>query len=316
MQKGKCHPPAKRGWTKTNHKPSLVKLEAFMKNRIAAALILIASLNATFGTISTLLDYSKDSIDARLAVQDRTILKSMRAEYDDILSSRICLLKYDGVKNCFGRKLFWTPSDCALPLFAENAAAQTGFTTSPNKRHTDFNAIGDLGYVEIFYNSDGESIGDAAIYFRTDEQFVPLQSTNDYYKRVSWEMTKFNAMKEWLNQHLPKVKDLGTVEVTNTPPNSISRGGGNRIDLGDGKICVIQIQPLTYSPGFLKFVLQAITNDYFSANLYLDSANSDGHLKDLGVRVSPKSMGFVVDGQFYRLTLKHKQSSPEPAPAR
>ena len=126
-----------------------------MKSRITIALIIIASLDVTCATISTLLDYSKDNLDARLVVQNRAFMKSMRAEYDDILSSRICLLKYDGVKRCFGRKLFRPPSDCALPLFAENASARGGYTTSPNKSHTDFNAIGDLGYVEIFYNSDG-----------------------------------------------------------------------------------------------------------------------------------------------------------------
>ena len=56
----------------------------------------------------------------------------------------------------------------------------------------------------------------------------------------------------------------------------------------------------------LKMVPQAATNDYFSANLYLDSGNFDGQLKDLGGYVSPKSIGFVVNGQFYRVTLKHK----------
>lgn len=287
-----------------------------MKSRITILLIFIAFLNPAFATISTILDFSKDNLNARLAVQERAVIKSLQAEYDNLLSTRICLLKYEGVKRSFGQELALRPSDCALPLFAEDASGQTGYTTYPNKRHTDFNAIGDLGYVEIFYNSDGENIGDAAIYFRTDEQFTPLQSTNDYDKRVSWEMAKFDAVKQWLDQHLPKIKDLGTIEVTNTPFNSISRGGGNRIDLGDGKICVIQIQPLNYSLEFLKLVPQAITNDYFSANLYLDSANSSGKLKDLGGRVSPKSMGFVVDGQFYRMVLKHKQSSPEPAPGR
>jgi len=287
-----------------------------MKSRIIIALILVASLNATFATICMPLDFSKDNLDARLAVQERAFMKSMRAEYDYILSARICLLKYDGVTRCFGRKLFWPPDDCALPLFAENSSARSGYTLSPDKSHTDFNAIGNLGYVEIFYNSDGESIGDAAIYFRTDEQFVPLQSTNDYYQRVSWETTKLDAMKEWLDQHLPKVIDLGVVEVTNTPPELISRGGGNRIPLGGGNTCVIQIQPLTYSTEYLKFVPQAVTNDYFSANLYLEATNSGSHFKDLGGRDSPKIMGFVVDSQFYRLTIKHKKPSSESAPAK
>jgi len=36
----------------------------------------------------------------------------------------------------------------------------------------------------------------------------------------------------------------------------------------------------------------------------------------VGGYVSPKSIGFVVNGQFYRLTLKHKSLSPEPATGR
>ena len=291
-----------------------------MKSRITIALNLIAALNvnAVFATILTTLDFSKDNLDARLAVQNRAFLKSLQLEYDAILSSRICMLKYDGVRRCFGRKLFRPPGDCALPLFAENGSVRGGYSTSPDKSHTDFNAIGDLGYVEIFYNSDGESIGDAAIYFRTDKQFVPLQSTNDYFRRVSWEMTKFDAMKKWLDQHLPKIKDLGTIEVTNIPPDSISQGGGNRMDLGGGKICIIQFYALADSPAFLKAKPQYTTNDCYVC-LYLAPANSGGQLKDIHSFRSPRSLKsiiFVVDGQFYRMILKHKKSSLEPASGR
>lgn len=291
-------------------KPSLLNLETFMKSRMTIALILFAALNATFATICTPLDFSKDNLDARLAVQERALMKSMRVEYDAILSARICLLKYDGVRRCFGRKLFWTPSDCTLPLFAENGSARGGYTLSPDKSHTDFNAIGDLGYVEIFYNSDGESIGDAAIYFRTDEQFVPLQSTNDYYKRVSWEMAKFNAMKEWLDQHLPKVKDLGTVEVTNSPSGSISRIG-NRIELGEGKSCLIDFRanPLITAQ-------QAATNEFFYVDLYLSPTDSKKQFLEIAKVRSHKSVVFAVNGQFYQMTLKQKVSPPESAPAR
>jgi hypothetical protein len=275
-----------------------------MKSRIASALILIASLNATFATIFTWLDYSKDNLDARIAVQERAFMKSMRTEYDYLLSSRICLLKFDAVRHCFGRSLAKPPDDCALPLFAENGSGRSGYTSSPDKSHTDFNAIGNLGYVEIFYNSDGESIGDAAIFFRTDKQFVPLQSTNDYYRRVSWDMAKFDAVKDWLDQHLPKIKDLGTVEVTNTPPDAISHGGGNRVDLGDGKICLIQF-----------WAVPQYSNNGCIVGLYLAPKNSDGKLKDINSFRSPRSLKsviFAVDGQFYHMTLKHNQVSTEP----
>jgi hypothetical protein len=280
-----------------------------MKSRIAIALVLVGSLNATFGTILQPLDYSKDNLDARLIVQDRAFMKSMRSEYDNLLY-RICLFKLDGVTSSFGQKLAKPPDDCVLPLFAENGSARSGYTFSPDKRHTDFNAIGNLGYVEIFYNSDGESIGDAAIYFRADEQFTPLQSTNDYDKRVKWEITKFKAVKKWLDEHLPKVKDLGTVEVTNTPPEIFS-AGCNRVNLGGGKICVIQIQPVTRTitqlTEILKYDPQSLTNDNFYVNLYLSPTNSNGHLTDIASHRSHNSVIFAVDGQFYGLTLKHKK---------
>lgn len=296
-----------------------MRLEAIMKSRLTIALFLVAFLNTTFATIEALLDFSKDNIHARIAVQNRAILKSMKTEYDRILSSRICLLKLDGVKSCFGQKLAKHPTDCALPLFAGNVSARGGYTASPDRSHTDLNAIGNLGYVELFYNSDGESIGDAAIYFRADEHFTPLQSTNDYDKRVRWEITKFDAVMKWLDQHLPEVKDLGTVEVTNTPPEIFS-ADCNRVNLGGGKTCVIQIQPVTQNINqltqILKYDPQSLTNDSFYVNLYLAPTNSNGHLKDISSSRWHKSVVFVVDGQFYGLTLIHKRTLSELTPGR
>jgi|GEM_PF-1853322 hypothetical protein len=277
-----------------------------MKTFVAITIFLLAIHAQTFATILTEIEAPHDNRDARLIVRDCAELKSLRAEYDDILETRICLLKNNEASVLFGQKLAQQPGDRVLPLFAESATVISGLTMTPDKRHTDFHAIGAIGYVELLYNTDGESIGDGVIYLRIDNKFVPFQSTNDLPKRLEWEAAKFASLKKWLNKHLPVVKDLGTVEVTNTPPGAISHGGGNRIILGGDKTCVIQIQPLTYSPEYLKMVPQAATNDYFSANLYLDSGNSDGQTKRLGSYASPKTIGFVVNGQFYRLTLKHK----------
>ena len=182
----------------------------------------------------------------------------------------------------------------------------SGFTQTPNKRHNDFYSVGDIGYVEFFFNSDGQSIGNAACFVRTDDKFVPFQSTNDFDRRLEWDKAKFDLMKQWLNRHLPRVNDLGAVEVTNTPPDAIPSHRGNRVDFGGGKIGLIQIQPLTYSSEYLKLMPQAVTNDYFSLNMYLDSTNTDGFLENLGAWVSPNSIVFRVDGKFYRLTIKHK----------
>lgn len=287
--------------------------DKFVKRSLAIQIeslcLFLATCCTAFGTIITPLDYSKDNIEARITVQGYAFEKSTRAEYDNLLR-QICLLRFDEVTSCFGNKLTQPPKDCVLPLFAGNASAKGGYTLDPDKSHTDFNAIGDLGYIEFFYNSDGESIGDAALYFRADDQFTPLQSTNDYRSRVAWETAKFSAVKNWLNEHLLKVKDLGTVEVTNSPSGSISRVG-NRIEIGEGKTCVIDFRA---SP--LITAQQAATNENFYVDLYLSPTNSAEQFLEIHSVRSHKSVVFMVNGQFYRITLNQKVSPPESAPAR
>lgn len=277
--------------------------------QIVSLSLFLAICCTAFGTIIAPLDYSKDNIEARITVQGYAFVKLTRAEYDNLLR-QICLLRYDEVTSCFGEKLAKPPTDCVLPLFAGNASARGGYTLNPDKSHTDFNAIGDLGYIEFFYNSDGESIGDAALYFRADDQFTPLQSTNDYRRRVAWEMTKFSLIKNWLNEHVLKVKDLGTVEVTNSPSGSIS-SIGNRIEISEGKTCVIDFRanPLITAQ-------QATTNENFYVDLYLSPTNSAEQFLEIHSVRSHKSVVFMVNGQFYRITLKQKVSSSESAPTR
>lgn len=277
--------------------------------QIVSPCLFLAFCCTAFGTIVAPLDYSKDNIEARIIVQERPLQKTTQAEYDNLLR-QICLLRLDDVTGCFGKKLAEPPADCVLPLFAGNASARGGYTLNPDKSHTDFNRVGDLGYIQFFYNSDGVSIGDAALYFRADDQFTLLQSTNDYRRRVIWEMAKLSAVKQWLSEHVLKVKDLGTVEVTNSPLGSISCVG-NRIELGEGKICVIDFRanPLITAQ-------QAATNEIFYADLYLSPGNSTEKFLEIHSVRSHKSVVFAVNGQFYQIALKQKVSSPESAPTR
>jgi hypothetical protein len=70
-----------------------------------------------------------------------------------------------------------------------------------DRSHTDLHAVGDIGYVELYYQLNGESVQTAAIYFRADNKFVPLKSTNDFSKRLDWDKGKFEALKNWLDAH-------------------------------------------------------------------------------------------------------------------
>jgi hypothetical protein len=76
-----------------------------------------------------------------------------------------------------------------------------------DKSHTDRHAVGDIGYVEFYSKLDGEKVQNAVIYFRADDKFVPLTSTNDFAKRLEWDKAKFDALNEWLDAHHVPVED-------------------------------------------------------------------------------------------------------------
>jgi len=126
-------------------------------------------------------------------------------------------LKLEDVAKIFGPKLEpatnWTgnprgggkhPADRVVPAIAWNYQGSlmltfSGVMPSPlqvNKRHTDLHTISDMGYLECYYGMDGERISFAIIYFRADNNFVPLTSTNDFSRRLIWEEAKFDALKK------------------------------------------------------------------------------------------------------------------------
>ena len=59
---------------------------------------------------------------------------------------------------------------------------------------------------------------------------------DDFSKRMDWEKTKFEGLKDWLDEHLPKITDLGVVEVSASSPS--------RIDLGAGAACIIRTRDI------------------------------------------------------------------------
>jgi hypothetical protein len=80
--------------------------------------------------------------------------------------------------------------------------------SAQNRSHTDLYAVGDIGYAEIYSHLDGEKVQTGVIYFRADDKFVPLKSTNDFTARLAWDTAKFEALKSWFASHLDAVEDM------------------------------------------------------------------------------------------------------------
>ena len=189
-----------------------------MKRSIPIAVALCALCPVGFAVILFSIDAPQDNSQVRSSVGDRPELKPLHAAYTNIIQTRLWPLKLDEVPKVFGPKLdtatnWWGfevkgegkrsgpqldhhPASLVLPIFAPAGGTNCGgsmmmmvsgmHTGDParDKSHTDLYAIGDIGYVEFYSQIDGENIQTAVIYFRADEKFVPLKSTNDFPKRL------------------------------------------------------------------------------------------------------------------------------------
>jgi hypothetical protein len=279
-----------------------------MKRIIAIALLLYALCNASFADIITTLDAPQDNTQARWDVRDRLELKPTHAAYWNIIQTRLWPLKLDGVAKIFGSKLDKKPDDIVLPLFAGNEIFLSGkFMVITNaKNHADFHAVGDIGYVECFYDIDGMRLEQAVFYMRPDDQFVPLKSTNDLSKRMEWEKAEFVTLNKWLDEHMPS-KDLGVVEV------SISSPG--RFELGTGAACIIKTQlvptrvvgkpTVTNSCLFTIYLATETTNAGERLQLTQDrKIQTTGSFQDWPVIRTNQPIAFSIDDKLYRLTPK------------
>jgi hypothetical protein len=208
------------------------EISANMKRSIAIAILLFAFCGVSLAVILFTIAAPQDDGETRKAISDRPELKFLAAEYRDPLCTRLWPLKRDDVAKDFGPLLetatnWWGygvdaggkrsgpeldqhPADLVLPIFVTTWMMVSGMHTgdpAKDKSHTDLHAIGDIGYVEFYYHLDGESIQTAVIYFRADDKFVPLKSTNDLPKRLAWDKGKFDALKEWLKAHHVSVEN-------------------------------------------------------------------------------------------------------------
>jgi hypothetical protein len=208
-----------------------------MKRSISVAVVLCALCPVGFAVILFSIGAPQDDSKVRSGVGDRPELKPLHAAYTTIIQTRLWPLRLDEVPKICGPKLdtatnWWAfgvegsgpkldhhPANLVLPIFAPAGGSNCGgsmmmmvsgaHTGDParDKSHTDLYAIGDIGYVEFYSQLDGENVQTAVIYFRADDKFVPLKSTNDFAKRLEWDKAKFEALKEWLDAHLIPVED-------------------------------------------------------------------------------------------------------------
>ena len=260
-----------------------------MKRIITISFLLFTFCSASFAVIFIMLDAPQDDSQARRNVYDRPELKPIDSKYSDVIQIRIWPLKLDDVAKIFGPKLDKQPDDMVLPLFAGNGIGLSGLSIGENKRHTDFHTIGNIGYVECFYQFNGTNIATAVFYLRPDDKFVPLKSTNDFSKRLEWEQVKFAALNKWLDEHMPKITDLGIVEVSASSPS--------RVDLGAGMTCIINTRDIH----------QPNVPLWFSMTLSKETANSDEKSRSMQWRDIDRmneAIGFSIDGKYYRLTPK------------
>lgn len=120
----------------------------------------------------------------------------------------------------------------------------------------------------------------ALIYFRSDAQFVPLKSTNDFPQRLEWEKAKFAALTQWLENHLPPMTDLGKLAISTTKPTSVELVGGTKCEL-------------RYEKSFP-------TNSHFTIWITFSKHPSPLDVSYLSFQSPAEAAGYCVDGKYYR----------------
>ena len=224
-------------------------------------------------------------------------IKSLGDEYQQTVQIHFLPLKVEDIKKIFGaqreehgKELGRISTDVVLPLFEPMMVGLSGLLVTNDRSHRILYSAGDIGYVEFFYHWDGETIGGVVFYPRPDNTFVPLETTNDIPRRLEWDKNKFEEFKQWVNKNMPKVIDLGEVEVSESNPK--------RIDLGANTACIITTREIHHP---------SVTNLWFEINVAKETLSPAERIK-FGQRKSidrpNQSVGFSIDGRFYQMTPK------------
>jgi len=221
-----------------------------------------------------------------------------------LLETRIELMKPADMEKAFGRKLDAKPLGLIKPLFTPSLIVESGLApVDNNKRHTDYHALRNIGYLELHYDWTGETVSAAILWFQPDMKFIPVTSAQFIPSRKIWEKAKFDALSEWMESHLPKMIDLGEISISPSAEPT-------RINLGTNGVWTFTptpaLAPLTgrahsEDAGFCRFLIEqqlpnsAATNEIHNYLVRLNEANT-----------------FRLDGKFYAFVPK-LGSMPEPS---
>lgn len=275
-----------------------------MKRTVYRVLLFVTLCSPGFGQIITCIDSPQDGLKTLGEFREHPGRQALMAEYNELLEVRIQPLRdRTNIVAVFGVELGRCPEDRAKPLFAPMAIGESGLGQAgvPDQRHVEFYAIGDIGYLEAHYGSDGVWLAACIIHFRMDDTFVPFNSTADFLPRLEWDKVKFNKLKKWCNEHLPKITDLGIIEVSESRPT--------RIVLGTNQTCIIQTRVLNHSNDTKLWYCIDVARETSGSgekkkpkqrSLIGQLDQSWGFLIDQ----PGQSVGFSIDGKFYRMTPK------------
>jgi hypothetical protein len=178
-----------------------------MKRTFFTILLLCGLPIASFSQRGILLGLPYDDPNARRDVYGQIELKPFIAEYNQIIERRIGPLKDSDIANVFGPKLAqrgfttWYPTNCVAPLFVPYSLLFSGLLEGEDKAHRDLYAVGNIGYLEFFYERDGR-FKTVVYYACLNDKFVPLKSPSDFPNRLEWDKTRFEEFKKWLDAHL------------------------------------------------------------------------------------------------------------------
>jgi hypothetical protein len=291
--------------------PEKVAMKRFA---LTAALLWFYCHNAS-ATIDLILRDPHDNAKARRAAYDRPEVSALRTEWMDLNQTRFRLLKSNDVARIFGPPLTNRPADLVLPVFSENMVVLSGRSLDSHARwRTDLHPLGNLGYIEVYYQWDGTNIATAVLYHKSDKGFAPLrfrepfpqklaldQATlrglgkwlgnyvvpDGYTARLAWDKARFRDIQGWLNLHLPGITDLGVITI----PTSTT----TRINLGTNVDCIIRTSMLPWP---------VTTNDRYSLTLSFGTTNTEDSQTSRIVDHPGQPISFSFGGKSYRLTTK------------
>ena len=184
-----------------------------MKRTILVTFLLCTLASATFAQRWVDVVSRLDDPNVRQDVYNRAELKPLIAEYDDVVKRRIGQLVRPNIAKVFGPKLEQrlparAPTNSVTPLFAPYFLAFSGLLEGEDRSHRDLYAVGEIGYVEFFYERD-DRLKIVVFYALLDDKFVPLKSADAFSKRLEWDKSKFDALKRWLDAHLSPGAGVG-----------------------------------------------------------------------------------------------------------